>query len=241
MRSRSDEMTSHSICAVVPIKPFDIAKRRLMPVLSSDERALLARLMLEDVLDVLVACTVLSGIIVITRDDAAGRIARMNGARVLDDPAFDLNSAVSMAINLLSAHRDVGMLVVPSDIPLLPSRLVQEMANRVSRPGAVALVPATGDGGTNLLACRPVDAISPSFGPDSFQRHCRAACDAGIIPTVLMSKDAGLDIDRSEDLTAFLSRRSLTRSQAFLATLDIEGRLQSNTENRNESHHLFKA
>jgi 2-phospho-L-lactate/phosphoenolpyruvate guanylyltransferase len=234
-------MTSRSICAVVPIKPFGIAKRRLMPVLSSGERALLARLMLEDVLDVLVACTVLSGIIVITRDEGAGRIAHKNGARVLDDPALDLNSAVSMAINFLSAHRDIGMLVVPSDIPLLPSRLVQEMANGVSCPGAVAVVPATRDGGTNLLACRPVDAIRPSFGADSFRRHCRAACDAGIVPTVLMSEDAGLDIDRPEDLIAFLSRRSLTRSQAFLATLDIEGRLQSNTANRNESHHRLKA
>jgi len=219
-------MTSRSVWAVVPVKPFDLAKRRLMPVLSSDERALLARLMLEDVLDVLVACTGLSGIIVITRDEAAGRIARVNGARVLDDPDCDLNAAVRTAIEFLSAHRDAGMLVVPSDIPLLPSRLVQEMANRISRPGTVALVPATRDGGTNLLACNPVDTIGPSFGPDSFQRHLRAARDAGITPDVIRSAEAGLDIDRSEDLLALLSRQSPTRSQASLATLDIEARLQ---------------
>jgi 2-phospho-L-lactate guanylyltransferase len=234
-------MTSRSLCAVLPVKPFAFAKRRLMPVLSSDERALLARLMLEDVLDVLVACPVLSGIIVITRDDAAGRIARTNGARVLDDPAVDLNASVRLAIDTLSTRRDLGMLIVPSDIPLLPSRLVQDMANHVWHPGAVALVPATRDGGTNLLACSPVDAISPSFGPGSFQRHCGAARDAGIMPAVFLSEDAGLDIDRSEDLRAFLCRRSPTRSQAFLATLDIEGRLQSDAASRNESHHPLNA
>jgi 2-phospho-L-lactate guanylyltransferase len=107
--------------------------------------------------------------------------------------------------------------------------LIDELGDRISRPRAVALVPATRDGGTNLLACSPVDAISPSFGPNSFQRHCAAARRNGIVPTVLASEDAGLDIDRSEDLAAFLSVRSATRSRAFLAVLDIEARLQRNS------------
>ncbi len=219
-------MTTQSMWAVVPVKPFDVAKRRLMPLLSSDERAELARQMLEDVLEVLGACTILSGVIVITRDRTAGRIAHATGACVLDDPGFDLNAALRAAIDFLSRYREAGMIVVPSDIPLLPGSLIGELAERVARPRAVALVPATRDGGTNLLACSPVDAISPGFGPDSFQRHGVAARGAGIVPAVLASEDAGLDIDRPEDVAAFVSRRSTTRSRAFLATLDIDARLQ---------------
>jgi FO synthase len=222
-------MSARSIWAVVPVKPFAIAKRRLTPVLSSDERAQLARLMLEDVLDVLAACTILSGVVVITRDNAAGRIAQMSGACVMSDPVFDINAAVGVAIDLLRERRSAGMIVVPSDIPLLPLPLIEVLGDHISRPRAVALVPATRDGGTNLLACSPVDAISPSFGPNSFQRHFTAARGAGIMPTVLASEAAGLDIDRSEDLAAFLSIPSATRSRAFLAALDIEARLQRNS------------
>ena len=104
-----------------------------------------------------------------------GRIAETRGAHVLGDPGFDLNAALRVAIDFLSRYREAGMIVVPSDIPLLPASLIGELVNRVARPPAVALVPATRDGGTNLLACSPVDAISPGFGPDSFQRHGVAA------------------------------------------------------------------
>ena len=228
-------MTATSIWAVVPVKPFAIAKRRLTPLLSSDERAQLARLMFEDVLAVLAACTALSGVVVITRDETAGRIARTSGARVLSDRGFDINAAVRAAMDFLGACRSAGMIVVPSDLPLLPTSLIEELSDHVSRPGAVALIPATRDGGTNLLACGPVDAISPSFGPNSFRRHYAAARDAGIMPIVLASEDAGLDIDRCDDLVAFLSRPSATRSRAFLAPLGIEARLQRHSASRHAS------
>jgi 2-phospho-L-lactate guanylyltransferase len=233
-------MTARSIWAVVPVKSFAIAKRRLTPVLSADERAQLARLMLEDVLDVLAACMVLSGIIVITRDEAAGQIARTSGACVLSDRDFDINAAVRTAMDFLGECRSAGMIVVPSDIPLLPASLIDELGEHISHPRAVALVPATRDGGTNLLACSPVDVISPSFGPNSFQRHCSAARGTGVMPTFLASKHAGLDIDRSEDLAAFLSVRSATRSRAFLAALDMEARLQRNSVSRHASRQFQK-
>jgi 2-phospho-L-lactate guanylyltransferase len=228
-------MTAASIWAVVPVKPFAIAKRRLMPLLSPDERAQLARLMFEDVLAALAACSALSGVVVITRDETAAQVARTSGARVLSDPGFDINVAVRAAMDFLGACRAAGMIVVPSDLPLLPTSLIDELSGHVSRPTMVAIVPATRDGGTNLLACSPVDAISPGFGPNSFQRHYAAARDAGIVPIVLESDDAGLDIDRSEDLAAFLSRPSATRSRAFLGRLDVEARLQRLSASRQAS------
>jgi 2-phospho-L-lactate/phosphoenolpyruvate guanylyltransferase len=216
------------IWAVVPVKPFKIAKQRLTPILTWDERAQLAQLMFEDVLDVLVDCAELSGVMVVTRDHTAQGIARAQGAMVLGDPALDINTAVRAAIEVLSERHSAGMLVVPSDIPLLPSALIGEMVDRFSRLPTVALVPAARDEGTNLLACSPVNAVEPSFGPNSFQRHYRAARSAGIVPTVLPCERAGLDIDRAQDLAAFLSVQSETRSHAFLATKDVGARLQHN-------------
>jgi 2-phospho-L-lactate guanylyltransferase len=215
-----------NICAVVPVKPFAAAKQRLSPVLSRPERAELARLMLEDVLDVLATCMTLSGTLVVTADDAACQIAHAGGAMVLGDPMCDLNASLREAIEYLSARCHTGMIVVPSDIPLLGSSLLEIMIEQITSTPAIALVPASHDGGTNLLACSPAGAIRPSFGPDSFRRHCRAARGAGIEPAVITSDDAGLDIDRPDDLAGFLSRRSATRSQAFLAALGVGTRLR---------------
>jgi 2-phospho-L-lactate guanylyltransferase len=227
--------------AVVPVKPFDVAKRRLVPVLRADERAEFARLMLEDVLAVLTACTVLTGIIVVTRDVTARAIARSKRAVVLGEEVFGVNAAVATAIEFLSRRGDAAMIVVPSDIPLLPAAVIEQLAGRLSQPRAVALVPATRDGGTNLLACSPADAIGPNFGPDSFRRHCGTARGAGIVPTVLASEDAGLDIDRPEDVAAFLSRRSTTRSRAYLATLDLDARLQCHAHDPLARRQFLKA
>ena len=53
---------SGNLWAVVPVKLFADTKRRLMPVLAYDERAALARTMLEDVLSVLTRTLSLAGI-----------------------------------------------------------------------------------------------------------------------------------------------------------------------------------
>ena len=219
-------MSSRSVWAVVPVKPFARAKQRLGGTVRRSERARLARLMLEDVLDVLAACTALSGVVVVTGDPAAADIGRARGAVVRDDGGRDLNAAVQAGAELLLQNGADGMIVVASDIPLLPPALIAQLADHVARPPALALVPATRDGGTNLLALSPVRAIAPCFGPDSFARHCAAARHAGIDATVLASTEAGLDIDRPDDLVAFLSVPSATRSYAYLATLPIEARLK---------------
>jgi 2-phospho-L-lactate/phosphoenolpyruvate guanylyltransferase len=234
-------MSEQSVWAVVPVKPFTAAKQRLAPMLSRAERAELARLMLEDVLEVLAACRTLAEILVVTADDMARQIASGGGATVLGDPTGDLNGSLRTAIELLCTRRHTGMIVVPSDIPLLPASLLAEMVERISRPPAIVLVPASRDGGTNLLACSPAQAINPRFGPDSFRRHCRDVRSSGLVPTVIMSDDAGLDIDRPDDLAALLARPPATRSQAFLATLDVRARLRRDAAGDDAPHQLVKA
>ncbi len=213
------------VWAVVPMKALDQAKRRLAPILSADERAELARLMLDDVLETLAGCPRLAGTIVITRDPAAATLARRRGATLIDDPGPDLNGAVSAASKFLSTHQDAGMIVVPSDLPLLRPSVINDAIDCLARPPAVALVEAVRDGGTNLLACRPADVIPPSFGADSFRLHAHASRMRAIMPTIIDSEDAALDIDICEDLAAFLRRRTGTRSHAFLAALRIDQRL----------------
>jgi 2-phospho-L-lactate guanylyltransferase len=212
-------MVQSRIQAVLPVKPFACAKTRLAGVLAAGERAALAQLMFEDVLDVLTAChDIFAGTLVITSDPQAAALARRRGAAVLADVAGSgINAAVTYAIRQL--HADDALLVVPSDIPQVTRAALAQAAAAVRTGRSAAIGIATRDGGTNLLACRPARAMAPLFGPNSFERHRVAALRAGLAVQTLALPELSLDIDRPDDLRWFLMLNSNTRSHAFLSRI----------------------
>jgi 2-phospho-L-lactate guanylyltransferase len=60
--------------------------------------------------------------------------------------------------------------------------------------------------GTNGLLLTPPDAISPSFGPGSFERHRALALAAGLPCRVERPPSLLLDIDTGADLAALRER-----------------------------------
>jgi 2-phospho-L-lactate/phosphoenolpyruvate guanylyltransferase len=225
-------MSLAPVWAIVPVKPFHMAKRRLAPVLDAGERARLARLMFEDVLDAVTASQqVLAGVLALTADERAAEIARRRGVRVIAEASpTGLSAAIEQAIGCLAASPGDGMLVVPADLPHLTPAAIERIVRLLNQPQAVALVRAIEDGGTNLLACRPADVVLPRFGAHSFARHVEAARRIGITPTVLELSDLGRDIDRPGDLEPFLSLGTATRTHAFLSALRIHGRARSGAQ-----------
>jgi 2-phospho-L-lactate guanylyltransferase len=218
-------MRRNGIHAVIPVKSFAAAKQRMSPFLSIIERAQLARLMLADVLDALQLSSELRGCLVVTHDAQAAAIARAAGVQVVDQYGdFGFSAAVSCGAEALPP--EAGMIVVPTDIPHVNPVLIDRIVALTPSPGA-ALVPATSDGGTNLLAMRPCTLLPPLFGRDSFARHRSAAAAAGITPVIWRSAEAGRDLDRPADLAAFLSLNSATRVHCFLASLDLAGRFET--------------
>lgn len=221
-------MTGANIWAVVPVKPFATAKLRLADVLAPRERMELARVMAEDVLDALATSRhLLAGVLVVTADAQAAAMAGQRGAQILLEPApAGINRALALAAGQLAASgNDNGLIVVPADLPQISADAIEKIARLLAAPPAVAIVPAADDGGTNILACRPVGIIAPGFGPDSFERHRQAALAAGISPVVLAWPGLERDIDRPDDLAAFLSLHTATRTHDYLASQSLAGRL----------------
>lgn len=209
---------------MVLVKPFRLAKQRLAGVLDAGERAELARMMLEDVLTAVDACESLAGVIVVTADRAAAAVARRHEAIVLmETAAIGMNAAVVRVVKYLTGRSDAGLVVVPADLPHVSPVDIAEMIALIDRAPAIALV-RSNDGGTNLFACRPSGVVAPSFGPDSFNAHCVAAVQQGITPTVCLAPHLSLDIDRREDLDAFVALESATLTHAYLARLNIPRR-----------------
>lgn len=215
------------IWSVIPVKRFAVAKRRLSPVLDGEERAALARLMFEDVLDVLLQSkAVLGGVAVVTSDKNAATLARSRGATVvLDSDDNGINAAVHLTIEQIVGEDD-GIIVVPSDIPQLTPLVIAAAVQAVASPRTMAIAAAADDGGTNLLGCRPARAIPLRFGRHSFERHCRAATRAGLTVQTLQLPELLFDIDRPEDLRRFVALGSRTRTHEFLSRPGIRDGLE---------------
>lgn len=223
------------IWAVVPVKRLRFSKRRLAPLLSRAERIALARAMLQDVLAALRQAARLAGVLVVTADDAVAAIARGADARVLtDEKNAGITPAVAAAARHLASAGVNTMLVIPADVPLITPQDIEAIVSTQRTLPGVTLVPAAYDGGTNALLCSPPDAVPFRFGEESFSSHQRAAQDLGIAPEVLRPARVGLDIDRPEDLIAFLSAPSPTRAYACLSEMGIPARVADRTRARSE-------
>ncbi len=190
--------------AVLPVKRFAAAKRRLATGIDDERRRALVRAMLEDVLGAIgqaraVERTVLVSGDPIAQEIAAGAVATVD---VVPDPA-DEGHVVAALAGIARAEMDGARCVVllPGDCPLLDPRELDRLLTGV--PGQyVAIVPDRHGTGTNALVLSPPDAIRPSFGEGSRDRHVAAAREAGIPFAVEGLPSLGLDLDTPADIVA---------------------------------------
>jgi 2-phospho-L-lactate guanylyltransferase len=214
-----------SFPVIIPVKTFDLAKQRLSSILHPSERAALARTMLVDVLNIVASVVLPSNVIVVTSSPEASRIATRAGAQVLQEAASsDLNSAIEIASRHAIVQNAGGFLMLPADVPEITIAVVRQTFAALNQSFSLVLAPAISDGGTNLLACRPPQAIRPEFGPESFAKHLAAGERSGLACHVLNSPELGRDIDSPEDLVRFLNRRTATLTDRLLRDLEVAAR-----------------
>jgi 2-phospho-L-lactate guanylyltransferase len=208
---------SKGLWAMVPVKPFTLAKGRLSSVLSPSQRARLAQAMLHDVLNVLAQIDDLAGILIVTSDPDAAKLVSAYGALVCHDP-YDAgtNCAVRQGLRVLREQGRGAVMVVHGDVPFLNANEIASVLARL-RTSAMVIAPALRDGGVNLLAARLPSPIEPCFGSNSFVRHLNAARAAGVEPAILRLDGIGFDIDRAEDLAECADAVPATRTGALLA------------------------
>ncbi len=207
---------SSAVWAVVPVKETASAKQRLAAVLPGAIRQALALAMLEDVVAALAATRDLAGILVVTVDRGAARIAERHGATVSSECARDGHSgAIAGAARSLAA-RGAAMLTLPGDVPLVrPDDIRRVIDARHGRP-SFTIVPSRDQRGSNAILCAPADAVTLRFGEDSYVAHLAAARARGIEPVSLAIPRIAIDIDRPVDLVEFLKYPDRCRARAAL-------------------------
>jgi 2-phospho-L-lactate guanylyltransferase len=202
--------------AILPVKRFAQAKQRLGASVADPLRLELARAMVGDVLAALAETASIEHTIVVTGEPSVTDTARAQGAIVLDDIARDGQSAaVTLGVERALAEGMERALCIPGDCPTLdPDELQALLSAPRSGEPEVVIVPDRHGTGTNGLLLAPPDAISPSFGPDSCERHRALAHAAGVVCRIERPASLLLDIDTGEDLTALRARLAGERIRA---------------------------
>ena len=208
--------------AVVPVKSLAASKSRLLPELARDQLQALSLAMLEDLIHALKATPALEVVAVATPDDRVAEHALALGALALHGPDDGLNPAIDAAAGKLGLADDAPLLVVLGDVPgALPGEL-QRLFDVLDNlgPGPAAVLAPSRDGGTSALLRRPHGALASCFGPQSAARHREAAQKAGVTLEEIPLPSLAIDLDRAEDLRAFLAEtHGGERSRALLRDL----------------------
>lgn len=188
--------------AVLPVKRFGAAKRRLAAGIDDERRAAVVAAMLGDVLEAIGEARSIEQTIVVTSEPVAIELAAGAGAEVLPDPDEGGHSGAALAGIAHACELGVQCVVLlPGDCPLLDPRELERLLTGMPER-YVTVVPDRHGTGTNALALAPPEAIRPSFGEGSCARHVAAAREAGVPFAVEEFASLALDLDTPADVVA---------------------------------------
>ncbi|MEA2418756.1 MAG: 2-phospho-L-lactate/phosphoenolpyruvate guanylyltransferase [Thermoleophilaceae bacterium] len=188
--------------AILPVKSFGAAKQRLAVALGAGSRQALAQAMFSDVLASLRRVPGLDSVAVVTADRVAESAALGERVSVLRDTEQTGQSAAALiGIGYALSRGFERVVLVPGDTPLLdPGEVAALLRCGIENEVGVIVVPDRHGEGTNALVLSPPDAIEPTFGPGSCERHQAAAHVAGVACAVERVPTLALDVDTGQDL-----------------------------------------
>lgn len=190
--------------AVLPVKRFGTAKRRLAAGIDDERREALVAAMLEDVLEAIGASRAIELTIVVTGEPRAAELATAAGAEVVPDATDEGHPEAALAgIARAEEHGAECVVLLPGDCPLLDPRELDRLLAGVPER-YVTVVPDRHGTGTNALVLAPPGAIRPAFGEGSCARHVAAAREAGIPYGVEEPASLALDLDTPADVVALV-------------------------------------
>jgi 2-phospho-L-lactate guanylyltransferase len=214
-------------CVVlVPVKEPARAKSRLSSLLRAEERALLCRAMLTDLIRALRPLPY--PVALVTNSAGAARQARSLGWQLFWEGEQTSESAsIDEASRRLEQKGIKAVLRLPADLPLIrPDDIDDLLSPARCAPGAV-MVPSWNGRGTNALLRTPPTLFPSHFGPDSFALHAGEATAAGAHLRIVENPRLALDIDDPEDIRRFLRQPAEGRTLRVLTKLRVAERLQN--------------
>ncbi len=186
------------VSAVVPVKDLRGTKSRLAPILDPGARAGLTLYMMGRVVAAIREAGI-EDVCVVSPDRIVLNEAHRRGATPLVQESHGLNPALEEGRRRALDLGARTLLVFPADLPLLDAGDVRAVLEAAA-DSSVVIAPDGARSGTNALLTRPPDALTFSFGVDSFEAHLGAARGRGLDVRICERPHLAFDLDTAGDL-----------------------------------------
>jgi len=211
---------------LLPIKDLNNAKKRLMGVLTPEERFGLAEAMLKDTIRAVQGVRLAEKVFVITNYQPAMCLAEENGWEILREERQNSESdSVDAASRLCELRGVTGLLRIPLDVPLVQASDIDDLLAIECEEPAMVIVPSRDGLGTNAILRMPPALFPSHFGMGSFAKHVGEAERIGARVIFRRSARLEMDVDDEADLLALLKNDlSSTETGRWLRESGVESR-----------------
>ncbi len=219
---------------LLPVKDLKNAKKRLMSVLTPEERFGLAKAMLADTIRAVQGVRAAGKIFVVTNYEPVMDLAEKNGWQVLrEERQISESDSVDAASRICEERGVRNLLRLPLDLPLVQPGDIDELLNVECASPALVIVPSRDGTGTNAMLRTPPTLFPSHFGNGSFAKHLAEAGRAGARIIVLRNSRLEMDVDDEADLRVLLEHDlSGTETGRWLRDSGVEAKFRANLEAR---------
>src|SRR5205823_6397010 len=217
-----------TLAIVVPVKSPRRAKHRLEPVLSEPERKQLAGVMALEVFAAVSTLTTYGRFVISDDPDILEEARRFGLEPLIDRVGQGQSAAVRQGFAAAWERGFTAALTIPGDVPAVTPQELSDLCTY--RPEIeVLLAPDRERLGTNGLRLVPPHAITLRFGEDSFSLHQAEARRANRSFEVRDVEGLRYDLDRPDDVVAFMQLSRDTATRRLLQELGAADRFLAST------------
>jgi len=214
---------------LLPIKDLTNAKKRLMGVLTPEERFGLAEAMLKDTIRAVQGGKRAEKVFVVTNYKPAMRLAQEAGWEMLyEEEQISESHSVDAASKICEKRGITALLRLPLDVPLIHSNDIDELFSLDCVAPALIIVPSRDGTGTNAILRTPPTLFPSHFGSGSFAKHLAEAESAHARVTIRHNARLEMDVDDKADLRTLLEHDlTATETGGWLRASGVEEQLRS--------------
>ena len=162
--------------------------------------------MLQEVLNTISNCKLISKIVLVSKDEAVLKIGRQFDAIEIFDDESGVNNAISLADQYLSDKKFDCSVIFPQDIPVMTSSDIDNLLGFVKSKRSVIIVPSRQFNGTNALVRCPADIMTTRYDMGSYTFQMDAARTKTENISIALIRRMMLDIDDEFDLAFMLKQ-----------------------------------
>ena len=190
---------------LLPVKDLNNAKKRLMGVLTPEERLGLAEAMLADTIRAVRGVELADKIVIVTNYVPAMLVARENGWEILrEEQQISESDSVDAASRICEDRGVTALVRVPLDVPLVQASDIDELLAVQCEAPALVIVPSRDGLGTNAILRMPPALFPSHFGNGSYAKHVGEAERVGAQVILRRNTRLEMDVDDEADLRELL-------------------------------------